>query len=111
MTSIALGALALGTAWAAGTEESAAGETTAMAAMSGAYNEAPMLAARVATGELPPVEERLPPEPVVITPLEEVGQYGGTLTIGITNAWAWFGDGQSALGPKTLIRITPTTPG
>ena len=80
MTSIALGALALGTAWAAGTEESAAGETTAMAAMSGAYNEAPMLAARVATGELPPVEERLPPEPVVITPLEEVGQYGGTLT-------------------------------
>ena len=107
VTSIALGALALGTAWAAGTEESAAGETTAMAAMSGAYNEAPMLAARVAAGELPPVEERLPPEPVVITPLEEVGQYGGTLTIGITNAWAWFGDGQSALGPETLIRISP----
>lgn len=44
-----------------------------------AYNEVPMLRAKVAAGELPPVEERLPKEPYVIEPLEEIGQYGGTL--------------------------------
>ena len=30
------------------------------------YQEAPQLAARVAAGELPPVEERLPEEPLVV---------------------------------------------
>ncbi len=43
-----------------------------------AYNEAPMLADKVAAGELPPVDERLPEEPVVIPVVESVGQYGGT---------------------------------
>jgi peptide/nickel transport system substrate-binding protein len=42
------------------------------------YNEAPSLAEQVAAGELPPVEERLPPEPLVIEPVEQVGEYGGT---------------------------------
>jgi peptide/nickel transport system substrate-binding protein len=42
------------------------------------YNEAPMLADLVKQGKLPPVEQRLPTNPRVITPLEEVGQYGGT---------------------------------
>ena len=42
------------------------------------YNEAPMLAELVAAGELPPVDERLPPEPLVIEPVEAVGEYGGT---------------------------------
>ena len=35
------------------------------AAMSGRFSEAPMLAARVAAGELPPVQERIPVDPVV----------------------------------------------
>ncbi|MCD6290897.1 MAG: ABC transporter substrate-binding protein [Anaerolineae bacterium] len=42
------------------------------------YNEAPMLAELVKQGKLPPVDERLPEEPLVVTPIEEVGQYGGT---------------------------------
>ena len=42
------------------------------------YHEAPMLRVKVAAGELPPVEKRLPEEPVVIEPFEEIGQYGGT---------------------------------
>ena len=42
------------------------------------YNEAPSLAEMVAAGELPPVDERLPAEPLVIEPVEEIGQYGGT---------------------------------
>src|SRR5215204_2407919 len=41
------------------------------------YNEAPMLAERVASGELPPVEERLPANPMVVEPFESVGTYGG----------------------------------
>ena len=43
------------------------------------YNEAPMLAERVAAGELPPVAERLPAEPAVLDPLEGIGVYGGEL--------------------------------
>ncbi len=43
------------------------------------YNEAPMLRTLVAAGELPPVEERLPKEPLVVEPIEEIGEYGGTL--------------------------------
>jgi len=43
------------------------------------FNEPPMLKVKVAAGELPPVEERLPEEPQVIEPLEEVGRYGGTM--------------------------------
>ena len=42
------------------------------------YNEAPALAELVKAGKLPPVEERLPEEPKVVTPISEVGQYGGT---------------------------------
>ncbi len=47
------------------------------------YQEAPQLAARVAAGELPPVEERLPEEPLVVKVgsygVESVGRYGGIL--------------------------------
>ncbi|NLK09312.1 MAG: hypothetical protein GX316_11545 [Firmicutes bacterium] len=43
-----------------------------------AYSEAPMLAKEVKQGLLPPVAERLPENPMVITPLREVGRYGGT---------------------------------
>lgn len=52
------------------------GVTSALAVT---YNEAPMLQVKVAAGELPPVEERLPEEPLVVEPLEEIGQYGGAL--------------------------------
>jgi len=43
------------------------------------FSEAPALRVKVAAGELPPVEERLPEEPFVIAPLEgqEIGHYGG----------------------------------
>ncbi len=44
------------------------------------FNEAPELRVKVAAGELPPVEERLPDEPMVIEPVEEIGRYGGTYT-------------------------------
>ena len=39
------------------------------------YRESPVLKARVEAGELPPVEERLPKEPLVVQPVEKVGRY------------------------------------
>ena len=51
------------------------------------YNESPMTAALVREGKLPPVEQRLPKNPIVVKPLEEVGVYGGTLRR------AWMGPG------------------
>ena len=42
------------------------------------FSEAPDLAKRVAAGELPPVIDRLPEEPLIIPPIERIGQYGGT---------------------------------
>ena len=42
-----------------------------------AFSEAPVLAAMVAAGDLPPVEERLPDQVVVVDPLDEMGVYGG----------------------------------
>jgi peptide/nickel transport system substrate-binding protein len=45
----------------------------------GTYNEAPMLADMVAAGELPPVDQRLPDNPLVEAVADQIGQYGGTL--------------------------------
>jgi len=44
-----------------------------------AFHEAPMLAERVAAKTLPPVEQRLPDNPLVTVPWERIGRYGGRL--------------------------------
>jgi peptide/nickel transport system substrate-binding protein len=66
-----------------------------------------MLAELVKAGKLPPVEKRLPPNPQVIKPVQEVGQYGGTMRIAIGNANALFGDGQAVIGTELVLRIAP----
>ena len=43
------------------------------------FKEAPALAQLVSVGKLPPVEERLPEDPMVVVPFAETGKYGGTL--------------------------------
>ena len=43
------------------------------------YNEAPTLKKLVRRGKLPPIEERLPNNPLVLKPLDKIGKYGGTL--------------------------------
>ncbi len=53
------------------------------------YKEAPMLAALVKAGKLPPVEERLPIDPRVIKPLNAVGKYGGTMRMGEVQNSMW----------------------
>ena len=91
---VALLVVGSGLAVAGGQEDASAGSTAPAAAASGAggYQEAPMLAERVAAGELPPVNERLPENPLVLTlersaapdgMLDElkVGSYGGTVRL------------------------------
>ncbi len=41
------------------------------------YKEAPILAEQVKAGKLPPVDQRLPSEPLVVPVVERSGQYGG----------------------------------
>jgi peptide/nickel transport system substrate-binding protein len=47
------------------------------AAQGGKYHEAPALAEQVKAGKLPPVEQRLPEQPLVVPVVEKVGEYGG----------------------------------
>jgi len=52
---------------------------TAAPSAAAKYQEAPSLAALVADGTLPPVEERVSAEPMVVECIEEVGQYSDDL--------------------------------
>ena len=61
------------------TEATTAPAAAAPAAADAGAKEAPALAEMVKAGKLPALAERLPPEPMVITPIEEIGTYGGQL--------------------------------
>ncbi|MDA0563133.1 ABC transporter substrate-binding protein [Streptomonospora sp. S1-112] len=68
-----------------------------------ANGQAPALAERVEAGDLPPLEERLPDNPLVVEPVEEVGVYGGTwrsAVLGIGD-WPWLG---RTVGYENLTR-------
>ena len=68
------------------------GTTSAPAASmasGGEYSEAPMLAALVAAGELPPVAERLPVEPPVMEPIDSVGTYNDTIYVFVNSTEPW----------------------
>ncbi|MBP1775618.1 MAG: Twin-arginine translocation pathway signal, partial [candidate division NC10 bacterium] len=55
------------------------------------FGEAPMLADLVKQGKLPPVDQRVPEEPMVIKPVHSIGRYGGTWRRGFTGP----GDGEN----------------
>jgi peptide/nickel transport system substrate-binding protein len=69
------------------------------------FGEAPMLAASVASGRLPPVDSRLPPSPVVVRPVDRLGEYGGTWR----RAYMGLGDlvGARRLLYDPLVRWSP----
>lgn len=50
---------------------------TAPAAVASKYKEAPVLAAMVEAGDLPPVDQRLPVNPKVIPCFDQIGKHGG----------------------------------
>jgi ABC-type transport system substrate-binding protein len=73
------------------------------AAAAASKKEAPMLADLVKSGKLPPVDQRLPKNPLVVQPVEKVGKYGGTwrtaLIGGQDTAWL-----TRTLGYDNLVR-------
>ena len=83
--SVVLAVVVAAAGWSGGSSEAgegtAGGAAGATAAGPSRFAESPMLAALVAAGELPPVDERLPPEPVVRPVLAEIGTHGGTLFV------------------------------
>ena len=76
-----------------------------LAALGGAAAnaEVPMLQARVDAGELPPLAERLPERPEVVTPHESVGTYGGTLRRGLRGS-SDYNNLLRVVGPQGLTR-------
>ena len=95
--------LITGTAWAGGQEEGGGVTATATVA-SGTYNEAPMLAKMVSSGELPPVDDRLPVEPMVLE-VAEIGNYGGTFFVFATNNSPWNDLTEEPSRGPTLLRM------
>ena len=78
-------------AFSSGAEDSTTDQAgTTAAPQTGKYKEAPMLAELVRQGLLPAVAERLPQDPLVVQPVEEIGQYGGDwrhVTLSPTSSW------------------------
>jgi peptide/nickel transport system substrate-binding protein len=71
-------ALAAATSWGGPKKE---GATATATTVTGAYKEAPMLAAMVKAGTLPSLDQRLPANPKVIESVESIGKFGGQLSI------------------------------
>lgn len=81
LTRMSIFALALIAVTVAPLFAGAQGESQEATTTSEAYagKEAPSLAELVASGQLPPLEERLPSEPLVLEPLDSIGTYGGMI--------------------------------
>jgi len=51
------------------------------------FKQSPVLEQQVAAGELPPLAERLPQDPVVLEPFDHIGRYGGTARVFHRDNW------------------------
>src|SRR2546422_2203087 len=67
------------------------------------FKEAPQLAELVKAGKLPPVQERIGQDPLVIKPLREVGKYGGTWRRGFTGPFDTSNGHRAAQNDKLLF--------
>ncbi|MEU8354711.1 ABC transporter substrate-binding protein [Nonomuraea sp. NPDC048882] len=72
--------------------------------------EAPALAELVKAGKLPPLEQRLPKNPLVVKPLREPGAYGGTWSSAMVGEddidWLYY-----TLAYEPVVRLRPGTNG
>ena len=66
------------------------------------YQEAPSLADLVQQGKLPPVEERIGSDPLVIEPVREIGKYGGIWRRGFSGP-ADFWNGYRCCGHDKIL--------
>ena len=76
---------------------------TDAAQMPKAFKEAPMLAEMVKASKLPPVEQRVSAEPLVIKPVHEIGKYGGTWRRGFTGPADFWNGFRSGSGPDHVL--------
>lgn len=76
------------------------------ATTSASYKEVPQLADLVRQGKLPPVDQRLPKEPMVIRPIDRIGVHGGQWRTGILGPadTAWL---SRTIGYEGLVRWDP----
>ena len=92
-----------GTVFAGAGRETAGASSTAM---SSKYHESPILAPLVNSGEILPVDERVPAAPRVVTPYESVGQFGGTLNARLAvspGGWTYY----QSVAYERLVRLQP----
>ena len=106
MTILSGAILITGIAGCAPTETPAATLLTASPTPGSVYGEAPDLSELVAAGELPPVEERLPTNPLLVQPHDQVGVYGGTWQMGFTGIDCR-GTMRKHAGYENLLRFDP----
>jgi peptide/nickel transport system substrate-binding protein len=66
------------------------------------FREAPALTELVKAGKLPPVQERIGQDPLVIKPLREIGKYGGTWRRGFTGPFDTSNGHRAAQNDKLL---------
>src|SRR5664279_3097372 len=69
-----------------------------------ASHEAPALAALVASGKLPPLEQRLPKVPLTLSPVDGIGQYGGRMRSFIPAPATWYGNYQESMYGHSPLR-------
>jgi peptide/nickel transport system substrate-binding protein len=69
--------------------------------------EAPSLAKLVRSGDLPPLKERLPTNPMVVKPVDRLGTYGGSWRMGVTGGSGSFSQLNRFQGYEGLVRWTP----
>ena len=67
------------------------------------FNEAPQLAEMVKAGKLPPVQERIGQDPLVIKPVHEIGKYGGTWRRGFTGPADFWNGYRCCAGPDHVL--------
>src|SRR5438552_5669012 len=67
------------------------------------FKEAPQLAELVKAGKLPPVQERIGQDPLVVKPLREIGKYGGTWRRGFTGPFDTSNGHRAAQNDKLLF--------
>ena len=72
------------------------------------FHQSPMLDEAVKSGKLPPVEERLPKDPIVVEPVEGIGEYGGTAVVFATGGW---GEGGLLNPPGMPLIMDPEVQG
>jgi len=67
------------------------------------FKEAPQLAELVRAGKLPPVQERIGQDPLVVKPVHEIGTYGGTWRRGFTGPGDKWNGYRAGTGPDHVL--------